>query len=215
MAIVLKNKKYNLVIDSKTIIGVMGIGYDKFLESLTSDNIFYLDKRISLSSKKVSSLFNDKSILQDYEIDKSFLDKNINELSHSQLKLLKYFLLIKSNKKIIIIDEPFIDLDSFYKKKIIVLFNKLIKLGKTIIVGSSDSNIVYSLCKKILFINEKDCYYGDISCLQNKKILKKYGIDMPDIVSFVNLVKDKKIRIKYSNDIRDLIKDVYRNVSKK
>ena len=215
MAIVLKNKKYNLVIDTNTIIGVIGKDYDKFLESLTSDNIFYLDKRISLSSKKVSSLFNDKSILQDFEIDKSFLDKKVNELSHSELKLLKYFLLINSNKKINIIDEPFMDIDSFYKKKITGLFNKLIKLGKTIIIGSRDSNIIYSLCKKVLFINEKDYYYGDVSCLQNKKILKKYDIDMPDIVSFVNLVKDKKIKIKYSNDIRDLIKDVYRNVSKK
>ena len=38
---------------------------------------------------------------------------------------------------------------------------------------------------------------------------------MPNIVEFVKLAKNKKIKLKYSHDIRDLIKDVYRNVSQK
>lgn len=215
MAIVLRNKKYNLVIDSKTIIGVMGNNYNKFLESLTGDNIFYLDNRENVSKRKVLELFNDEKIVKEYDLDNDFLNKNIYELSHSELKLLKYFMLIKSNKKIIIIDEPFMDLDYLYKKKIILLLNKLIKDGKTIIIGSNNSNIIYSFCKKIILLNDSDNYYGDITCLQNKKILKKYNIITPNLVEFVNLVKDKKVKLRYSNDIRDLIKDVYRNVSKK
>ncbi len=214
MALVLKNKFINIKLDTNTIIGVMG-DYNKLLESLTGDNIFYLDNRISLSKKKVSSFLVDTSIIKDYELDKDFLNKQVNELSHSELKLLKYFMLINSNKKIIVIDEPFIDLDYQNKKKIIVLLKNMVKANRTIIIGSNDSNIIYSLCKKILLINDKDCYYGDINILEKKKILKKYNIHEPDIVEFVNLVKDKKIRLKYSNDIRDLIKDVYRNVSQK
>ncbi len=214
MALVLKNKFINIKLDTNTIIGVMG-DYNKLLESLTGDNIFYLDNRISLSKKKVSSFLVDTSIIKDYELDKDFLNKQVNELSHSELKLLKYFMLINSNKKIIVIDEPFIDLDYQNKKKIIVLLKNTVKANRTIIIGSNDSNIIYSLCKKILLINDKDCYYGDINILEKKKILKKYNIHEPDIVEFVNLVKDKKIRLKYSNDIRDLIKDVYRNVSQK
>lgn len=214
MALVLKNKYINIKLDTNTIIGVMG-DYNKLLESLTGDNIFYLDNRISLSKKKVSSFLVDTSIIKDYELDKDFLNKQVNELSHSELKLLKYFMLINSNKKIIVIDEPFIDLDYQNKKKIIVLLKNMVKANRTIIIGSNDSNIIYSLCKKILLINDKDCYYGDINILEKKKILNKYNIHEPDIVEFVNLVKDKKIKLKYSNDIRDLIKDVYRNVSQK
>jgi ABC-type multidrug transport system ATPase subunit len=214
MALVLKNKFINIKLDTNTIIGVMG-DYNKLLESLTGDNIFYLDNRISLSKKKVSIFLVDTSIIKDYELDKDFLNKQVNELSHSELKLLKYFMLINSNKKIIVIDEPFIDLDYQNKKKIIVLLKNMVKANRTIIIGSNDSNIIYSLCKKILLINDKDCYYGDINILEKKKILKKYNIHEPDIVEFVNLVKDKKIKLKYSNDIRDLIKDVYRNVSQK
>jgi ABC-type multidrug transport system ATPase subunit len=189
--------------------------YNKLFESLSSDHIFYLDNRISLSKKKVSSFLVDTSIIKDYELDKDFLNKQVYELSHSELKLLKYFMLINSNKKIIVIDEPFIDLDYQNKKKIIVLLKNMVKANRTIIIGSNDSNIIYSLCKKILLINDKDSYYGDINSLEKKKILDKYNILEPDIVEFVNLVKKKKIKLKYSNDIRDLIKDVYRNVSKK
>ena len=48
MAIVFENKKYKITVDSKTIIGVMGEEYDKFLSSLEGDNVFYLDKKISV-----------------------------------------------------------------------------------------------------------------------------------------------------------------------
>ena len=215
MAIIVKNKYINVKLDTNTIIGVMGKDYNRFLESLVSDNIFYLDNRISLSKKRVSSFLIDTSIIKDYELDNDYLNKKVNELSHSELKLLKYFMLINSNKKIIVIDEPFMDLDYRYKKKIMVLLKNIIKANRTVIIGSMNSNIIYSLCKKILFIKDKDCYYGDTSCLENKKIIKKYNISPPDLVEFVNIVKDKKIKLKYSNDIRDLIKDVYRNVSKK
>ena len=67
--------------------------------------------------------------------------------------------------------------------------------------------------KKILLVNSKDYYYGDIDDLIDKKLLKKYDVDMPDIVKFIELANKKGIKIKNSYDIRDLIKDVYRNVS--
>jgi len=220
MAIVLKNSIYHITIDSQMIVGVMGCDYDKFLASLEGNNIFYLDKRVSVSNKKVSSLFGsnmDKAIeiIKDFNLDNTFLDKKINELSHSELKILKYILLILSNKKIIIIDEPFMDLDYQNKKRIILLIKSLIKGRKTVIVGSIDSNIIYSLCKKVLFIKENDYYYDDINVFSNIKVLDKYNVMMPDIVRFILLAKDKNIKLNYSYDIRDIIKDVYRNVSKK
>ena len=219
MAIILKNSKIDITIDSKTIIGVMGQDYDKFIKSLNGDDIFILDNRISNSNKRVSSLIevNDKvlDIIKELELNENILNKKVSDLSHSEQKLLKYLLLIINNKKLNIIDEPFMDLDCFYKKKIIVLLNELVKKNKTIIVGSSNSNIIYSLCKKILLIKDKDCFYGNIDSLENKRVLKKYNIVMPDLVNFVNLAKEKKVNLRYSYDIRDLIKDVYRNVSKK
>ena len=212
MAIVFRNNKYNLTVHSNTIIGVMG-EYNSFFSSLVGDNIYYIDKRISVSNKQVNSFFNDESILEEFNIKKDFLNKKINELSHSEQRLLKYILMVLSNKKIIVIDEPFMDLDYDNKKRIVLLFNKLIKEKKTIIIGSMNSNIIYPLCKKVLFINNSDYYYDDITSFKNKRLLKKYCVSVPNLVKFVELAKDKKVKLKYSQDIRDLIKDVYRNVS--
>ena len=123
--------------------------------------------------------------------------------------------MLLSDKNIIVIDEPFMDLDYQNKRKIMVLLNRLVKNNKTVIMGSSNSNIIYSLCKKVLLINNGNHYYGDISILENKKILAKYHIIVPDLVKFTWLVHDKNIKLNFSKDIRDLIKDVYRNVSQK
>ena len=216
MAIVLKNSRFNLSIDSKTIIGVMGKDYDKFLKSLNGDDVFYLDKKTIIIGKKVIDLLGnfDINVLEDFNLTKDFINKEIMDLSHSEQRLLKYILLVISDKKIIVIDEPFMDLDYENKKRIILLLNRL-KKNKTIIIGSIDSNIIYPICKKILFINNNEYYYGDAIDFSNKDLLKKYHIAMPDLVKFVLLANTKNKKIKYSKDIRDLIKDVYRNVSKK
>ena len=89
----------------------------------------------------------------------------------------------------------------------------MIKEGKTIIIGSHDSNIIYSLCKKVILVDNYDLYYDDIKILINEKVISKYHLDMPNIIKFINLAKKKNITIPFSKDIRDLIKDVYRNVS--
>ena len=219
MAIAFQNNKYDIMIDSNMIVGVMG-DYDDFFASLSGDNIYFIDKRVSTSNKIVSSLFdieklNIKKLLKDFNLKEEILNKEINELSHSEQKLLKYLLMLISDRKIVIIDEPFLDLDYGNKKTILLLFNRLIKNNKTIIVGSVDSNIIYSLCKRVLFINNSDCYYDEISIFKDKSILRKYHVAMPNIVKFIELAKDKKIKLKDSRDIRELIKDVYRNVSKK
>lgn len=218
MAIVFQNTKYNLTIDSKMIIGVMG-DYESFFSSLNGD-IYYLDKSVSVSSKKVCSILDidNKDItdlLKDFSLGEEFLNKKIVELSHSEQKILKYILMFLSNKRIIIIDEPFLDLDLCNKKKVILLLKRIVKDNKTIIIGSSNSNVIYQICKKVLLINNEGYYYGDINVFKDKNILKKYHVNVPDIVKFIDLVNEKNIKINYSRDIRDLIKDVYRNVSKK
>ena len=217
MAIVFQNNKYNITIDSKTIIGVMGKNYEKFLSSLIGDSVYYLNKEISVSNKNVLSLLdiNNKKVfglIEDFDFEKLF-NKKVYELSHSEQTILKYLLMVSSNKKINVIIEPFQDLDLVNKKKIILLIKEMVKDNKTIIIGTNNSNNLYQLCKKLLLINSKDYYYGDIDSFNDKKLLKKYDIDMPDIVKFIEIANKKGIKLKKSYDIRDLIKDVYRNVS--
>ncbi len=52
MAIVLKSKVYNEIkIHSKTIIGVVGNNYKKFLLSLQGDAVYYLDSKLPKNDK--------------------------------------------------------------------------------------------------------------------------------------------------------------------
>ena len=121
--------------------------------------------------------------------------------------------MVKSNSKIMIINEPYLDLDYKEKKCINNLFNILIKEGKTIIIASHNTNIIYQLCKKVILVNKQDLYYDSVKILTKHNVLEKYHLNVPDIVKFIDLAKKKNIKIPYSKDIRDLIKDVYRNVS--
>ena len=221
MAIVFHSEKYkNIKVDSHIIIGITGEDYQSFLKGLTGKNTYYIGNNIIDSNKKVSSVIGTISsekefddYLKDLSLDKSFLNKNINSLSHSEQKILKYLQVLTKEASIIIIDEPFMDLDFDAKKRVIALFKKLVKI-KTIIIGSSDTNVIYTQCKKVLLLNKKKYLYDDVKVLANKSILRQYHISMPDILAFIRLANDKGKKLPYSKDIRDLIKDVYRNVSK-
>ena len=210
MAIAFESKKYNVVIDSNIIIGVLG-NYYEFLKMLEGDYIYTYNGLHNIQYVNFDRI--DLIEYRDLLGISDIVSKNINNLSHSEVKLLGYYLMVDSDAKIMVIDEPFLDLDSSDIKKVKGLFNKLIKSGKTIIIGSMDTNIIYSLCKKTLLINDTEIKYIDTINLNNKKLLNKYGLDMPNIVEFIELAKNKNIKMPYSKDIRDLIKDVYRNVS--
>ena len=226
----IKNKE-NIVLDSNIIIGVMGDNYEKFLSSISGKQIYYVEKEstfnkdnvydellLNYDTSKSKIDFNSLviSILKELDLEEVFLHKKICNLSNSEIKLLKYLVMLVKNPRIIIIDEPFLDLDYKYKKKITLLFKRIVKeTRKSIIIGSVDSDMIYSLCKKVLFINNDSHYYGNIDIFNKITLLKKYNVSVPQIVEFVNLASSKGINIPYSRNVGDLIKDVYRNVSKK
>ena len=228
MAIVLKNVLFkdfqDITLDSNTIIGVMGENYEVLLKKIKGKSISKILKDNFLFGNVLENIklcYNKENLnevldalLKELDLDSDFLNKDIKELSSSEEKIVKYLILFIKNPKIIIIDEPFDDLDFGMRKRLISLFKKIVyKTGKTIIIGSVDSNLIFSLCKKVLLVSSDYYLYGDTKkIMTNTNVLQKYNIEIPDIVLFTNLVHDKGKNIDYSTDIRDLIKDVYRNV---
>ena len=222
MAIVFHNKKFNkITIDSNKIIGLVGNNYERIFQSIKGKNNYYIGKEFSFITKNVNdelkNIISDdeiiNTILKEFSLDESFLKRDISSLSDSDKKILQYLILFLHNPSILLIDEPFLYLDYEKKKQIINLLKSIIKnTKKTIIIGSNDSNIIYSLCQKVLFINDVDYCYGNVDLFHDNELLDKYNIDMPMIVEFVHLAHNKGINIPYSKDIRDLIKDVYKNV---
>ena len=226
MALILENNVYgNIKIDSNEIIGFMGNGYFNFIKKIRGNNIYYIPKENLFSTKIVDSEMSlyikdkvneskiKKIILDEFNLDIGYLNNKICDLSHGEKQLLKYMLSFASNKKIIIIDEPFLNMDYNLKKKIKSLLKRIIyETDKTVIICSNDSNIIYELCSKVLLLDKKYYYNKVINIFKNAELLKEYNIDIPDIIKFINLAKKKNILINYSFDIRDLIKDVYKSV---
>lgn len=230
MAIILKkviDGKDNLEMDSNTIIGIIGENSFDLIKVLKGSNIFIIRKENNFKEDMVlkemklySSYDEDKfqevylNLFKELGIKENFIEKEIDDLSDSERRLLKYITGYISNKSIIIIEEPFLDLDYSWKKKITYLINNLHRnTKKNIIICSDNSNVIYLLCKKVLLVKTDKCYYGDVDqVFASKSLLKKYNIIEPEIVRFVNLVHEKNINLGYVKDIRDLMKEVYKSV---
>lgn len=226
MGLIFKNIIYgNIRVDSNKIIGVMGNNYLKFIYSISGNESFFISKdddfytnnvntEISLYIKnKSDSMKIKKIVLNEFNLGIDFLNKKIDFLSSGEKHLLKYLIAFVSNKKIIVIDEPFLYMDYNLKQKMKYLLKRIVyDTNKTIIIGSNDSNIINDLCQDVLLLG-KSFYYGNTNDIfQNRDLLNEYSIDVPDIIEFVDLLKEKNILIDYSKDIRDLIKDVYKCV---
>lgn len=226
MAIVLKKVKQNnyqdLSIDSNKIIGIMG-QYKSFIRLFNNNNILLIGKESNYKKDVYETIkdfykkndLNEKIILalNIFELKEDFLSKKIIDLSNCEKRIVQYIEMLLTDKNIVIIDDPYLYLDYFYKKKLYFILNSLIRSHKTIFVGSNKSDDIYSLCSKLLLINEDSVIYGDINKIfKNKELLLKFGIIKPMIVEFVDLCREKGKNIHYTNDIRDLIKEVYKNV---
>lgn len=145
-----------------------------------------------------------------------YLKRNINTLSISEKKLLQIASCLITNPKVILLDEPFINLDVNNQKKMCRLLNQLNEKYKiSIVIASHDSEILYRYTKHLIIIkNNKVLKEGNSKDLyENVKFMLKEELEIPDIVLFTYKAKNaKKVKIDYHRDIRDLIKDIYKHV---
>ncbi len=149
-------------------------------------------------------------------LTEDYLEKELVTLSSSEKKLLQIAIALLANPTILLLDEPFINLDLKSQKKLQRLLLKLKeRYHKTIVIASHDSNLLYTFTEMMIFLkNNAILRKGSTEDLyQNVNFLMRYHYEIPDIVLFTYKVKTtKNIRLEYHKDIRDLIKDVYRHV---
>lgn len=157
-----------------------------------------------------------KDSLKIVGLKEEYLNKEVSILSKSELKLIQVAIALLSNPEVILLDEPFVDLDIKNEKKIVMLLNKLKdNYNKTIIIASNDSDMLYKYTKKAIFLKENKVLIEGNTQEEYQKVgfLIKNKIEVPDIVMFTYKVhKQKNIKIDYHTDIRDIIKDIYKHV---
>ena len=144
------------------------------------------------------------------------LNKTIYELSHSEQKRISLALVLATNPDIIILDDIFFGLDGKTCDNIIRIIRLLkVRYGKSIVIVSRDSDLIYSICDSVLLIKDGSLlgFQDKYSIFEDISLLGKCGLSIPRLIDFSNtLMKEKGIDLGYRNDINDLAKDIYRFV---
>ena len=203
---IIKNiKKIGYLIQETDLCFSKETVYDQIEDRLTKNNC-YLDK----TEQRI------KETLKVVGMSSKHLKYNPNELSNGEKTLLSIALVLSTNPKIIILDEPTIGLDPSEKKRLIKLLKKINReYHKLIIVASNDIEFIYELGNNMIIMNKgKIIKKGKtLEIVKDITVFKENGIEIPKIIEFIELVKEKKhIRLESTNEIKELMKDIYRNV---
>ena len=171
-------------------------------------------KERRLELKNTSKKINDS--LKIVGLNQNIMDRRINSLSSSERKKLLLSLGLLSNPEIIVIEEPFDNIDIKNEKKLILLLQKIKdQYNKTIIFASQRSEKIYQYTSHlIIFKNNKIIIEGKTEDIMKKvEFLKEQKIDVPEIIEITYLARNKKkVKIDYHKDVRDIIKDIYKHV---
>lgn len=218
----------NMIFESgkiTAIIGESGSGKSTLLELLignlepTKGKIIKPDLVMGLVHKNNELIFNsvkrelkingkDFSVLKKIGLNEKILTKKTNQLSYSEKKLVMLASVLISNPKILLLDEISLGLDRLKQEKIISLLRNL-KKDRIIIVTSRDVNFINQIADYVYILENKK-----IVLKGNKNdVFKNYRIK-PDIVSFIELVNKEKRILEDRDNTKDLMKDIYRSVTK-
>ena len=205
---------HNQLFDARTIGYLKQNIENQFITMSVKEELKYLLLSFSYRVNEIDKRM--VEVLKLVGLSEKYLDRNIHSLSHGEIKKLGLASVLIYNPKILLLDEPSFGLSPIDKKNLIKLLKKLKnKYHKLIIIVSQDMEFIHKVCDDIYVLNQgKIVLYGNkFDVFSKQKLLKKINVDVPNIISFENLVLQKKnIQIGYRDEINDLIKDVYRYV---
>ena len=158
-------------IDNRIANGLSDLS--NLIKYLPQDN--FLPNHIKI--KKIISLFCDKEnaeILKEHIHIKPLLDKRSKQLSGGEKRLVEIFLIVFSNAKYILIDEPFNGLAPVYKEDIKDMIREQSK-HKGFIITDHDYRNITDIATKTILIHD-----GGTKLIKDKDDLKYWGY-IPEI----------------------------------
>lgn len=153
--------------------------------------------------------------LKDVGLDATYLKKDPFKLSKSEMKKLALACILTYNPKVILLDEPTIGLDDKSVFDLIKLMRQLKEKNKTIIMSSRNMDFVLEIADYIYILDKgKLIFEGNKYDVFKSDLLGKMNIKLPKIIQFSKLANSVGMRLDYHDDIKDLMKDIYRCVTK-
>ena len=154
-------------------------------------------------------------IIKMLEINKDLLDRDIYEISESELSKVLIASVLLYNPETIILDEMLDSFNSKTREKILKLFIKLKKFfNKTIIIVTSNIDDIYEFIDDVIVVDEgKVISYGNkFEVYDNYELLESKHIRIPNIVTFIRKMKENNVSIDNVDSINELIKSLYREM---
>lgn len=140
-------------------------------------------------------------------LDSTYLDKTIDDLSPTELKIISLAKALIENKKYIYLDYFEKGLNYKEKENYKRLFKKISKdYHKTIIIHTNDLKFLWDICDEIINVDNNkitNISKADYFNIDN-------DVDIPEIVEITKLLKEKNIKIENYKNPLDLLKAIYR-----
>lgn len=149
-----------------------------------------------------------------FDLNKEILKKNYSNLSNCEQKKLLIIMMVISDRKVLLLDDPTLYLDYKSIGNLIKILKKEKSKGKIIILTSMDTEFLLDISDNIFIIDNTNIIkkVNKYDFFENKQLINKCGLSIPNIVKFkIAAQKNKKIKLMNRNNINDLIKDIYRN----
>ena len=147
-------------------------------------------------------------------LDDSYLDRNPLTLSSGEMRKVAIASVLAFNPKVLVLDEPTLGLDAKSKNNLIKIIRMLRnRYNKTIIIVSHDMELVHKISDYIYIVSKGSIVFegNKYDVFANNEIIKKYHLNVPNVIKFSKLVLDRKnIKIGFRDEINDLLKDIYR-----
>lgn len=183
-----------------------GNSYDYNFNLKVIDDIKFGIKKIKQSD------VND--LIRQFGLNSTILQKNYTELSKGETQKIRLIRAILSDKKVMIFNNPTLNLDKKGIKTLVKILKAKKKEEKVIIINSEDSNFVLQVSDEIVVIHNSQIFLKDkkLNVMSNSQILNIAGMKTPNVIDFEGKVlKQKNIKLGYRDNVDDLIKDVYRH----
>lgn len=152
-------------------------------------------------------------LLKMFNLDNNIFNKNYLELSNSETRKILLIIALMMNSRILILDNPILNLDNKSVQSLVKLLKKQKRENKIIIVTSYDMDFLLQISDRVWVIKNNEIIKeaDKFEIFSDAKLLDEVNIKVPYTVEFVNKVRQlKNIKFGYRDNINDLLKDIYR-----
>lgn len=179
--------------------------------NLTTNNANYsivTDYKFNGTVKEYLNSEKDSSSLKMVMLNESFLTKKSNELSISELKKVSLAKALIENKDYLVLNYFEKELNYQEKENFKRLWRKLSKdYEKTIILFTNDITNIWSLACELIIVDK----YNVINTVSKENYFKIIdNINKPEIVKFIELMRELGIDVEDYMDTKELLKAIYR-----